>query len=224
LMYVQVHLREFMIMGIFDALANTLAFFGSVGTSGTIQNLLNQSLILFSMLFAFIYLKQRYVKYQYYGVLLVMIGIVIALLPTLINGGSAGNIPVFNLLFMLSSPCAACSLVYKEKALKIDMDAIYLQFCTVIWTFVFGWALAPLNTLSILGNAAISFEQIPESLKGGFKCLVGINTIISNCSNDIMNDGAIRSCDNCQGSWIILLLFILFNTTSVISYVCLSFN
>jgi prepilin signal peptidase PulO-like enzyme (type II secretory pathway) len=34
-----------------------------------------------------------------------------------------------------------------------------------------------------------------------------------------MNDGAIRSCDNCQGSWIILLLFILFNTTSVISYV-----
>lgn len=47
-------------MGILDATANFMALFGSVGTSGSSQNLLAQAVIIFTMILAYFYLKERY--------------------------------------------------------------------------------------------------------------------------------------------------------------------
>jgi drug/metabolite transporter (DMT)-like permease len=202
-----------MIMGFFDSLANLFAFFGSVHTTGTIQNLLNQSLIAFTMIFAYFYLKQRYVVQQYYGVFMILAGIVVALIPTFQGNTTNDNDIVFNLMFLLSSFFASCSLVYKEKALMVEMDAAYLQLCTVFWTFVLGWALAPLNSLPFLGKSMVKMADLSDYLRNGFKCFAGINSILS--SNAVAADEA----DNCEGSWYILLLFIFFNFLSIFAYV-----
>jgi drug/metabolite transporter (DMT)-like permease len=125
---------KFMIMGFFDSLANLFAFFGSVHTTGTIQNLLNQSLIAFTMIFAYFYLKQRYVVQQYYGVFMILAGIVVALIPTFQGNATNDNDIVFNLMFLLSSFFASCSLVYKEKALKDAIICNYaLYFGLLCW-------------------------------------------------------------------------------------------
>eukprot|EP00475_Leptophrys_vorax_P036156 TRINITY_DN6057_c0_g1_i1.p1 TRINITY_DN6057_c0_g1~~TRINITY_DN6057_c0_g1_i1.p1 ORF type:complete len:719 (+),score=191.83 TRINITY_DN6057_c0_g1_i1:208-2157(+) len=209
---------RFFMMGVFDSIANFLALFGAVYTSGSFQNLLSQTGIVFTLIFAYIYLKERYTKSQYLGVLLVVVGILIALAPQLADGGSAGNVPVFNLLFLSSAIPASMSVVYKEKAFDVDLEGNYLQYCNAAWQFVIGWALAPLNAVPILGPNTVPLDQIFPTCLNGLKCLGGINSIINECTFD-GSDPTLAICDSCQGSWVPLTLYLILNMIQNVFYV-----
>jgi hypothetical protein len=139
---------------------------------------------------------------------MILAGIVVALIPTFQGNTTNDNDIVFNLMFLLSSFFASCSLVYKEKALKdeMEMDAVVFQLCTVFWTFVLGWVLAPMNSLHFLGKDMMTLTELPEYMRGGFMCLCGVNSI---------NVGQI---DDCKGSWIILLIFCTFAAMMMVAY------
>ena len=206
---------KFLIMGVFDSVAGVMALFGGVHTSGSTQALMNNAVIPFTMLLSIILLRERYQVMQYVGATIIMCGVAIVLLPNLLaqhTGTAAANntdVPVFNILFFMANIPSAMSGVYKEVAFKdstVDVPVNWLQSWVALFQMCIGFILIPVNTLSILGEEAISWSELPTTLINGGKCMIGIDSIISSC-------GALDElpCDSCSGAWIPLALYMVFN-------------
>jgi drug/metabolite transporter (DMT)-like permease len=198
---------KFFIMGMFDAIAGLLAIFGAVHTSGSMQSLLNQTMIPFTMILAYMFLKERYSVNQLVGASILAAGILTALLPEYFgNSGDSSdgdNQLIFNILFLAQNIPAAMSCVYKQYAFTVDIEANYLQAWVAFWQFLFGLVLAPTNAFAFLGQSQIPLKEIPVTVYNGFKCMIGINTVISDCTENV--------CDDCSGSWIPLVIYLAFN-------------
>jgi drug/metabolite transporter (DMT)-like permease len=209
--------RKFFVMGVFDAVCGILTMFGAVHTAGSTQALLTNSVIPVTMFLSYFILKQRFRVLQYIGASVIMAGIGVVLYPQLkttfvhnnaesstdiqAGGGEeaqpAADIPLFNFLFMLSVVPGALSSIYKELAFAdADVDANYLQYWVAIWQFFFGFALAPLNSLSFLGPQSVPPRELISALSDGCWCLLGYNT---------------KPGDDCAGSWVPLTVYLIFN-------------
>jgi len=169
---------QFFVMGVFDALSGVLAMFGGVHTSGSLQALLSNAIIPFTMILAYFWVNERFTSLQVLGSLVIMLGVCAAMQPSLASddAGVGDNQPFFVFLYFLNNLPSAVSSVYKEVAFKgVDMDVNYLQAWVVWWQLLFGFALIPLNTLSILGRDRITWGELPSAFMNGLWCLLGYN-------------------------------------------------
>lgn len=198
---------KFFTMGLLDAINGYIVVIGGVGTSGTMQQLLNQAIIPVTMIGSFIFLKERYSLIQIGGSLLIVGGVTLSLLPSLTNNSSnSGNITFFNLFFLCQAIPFAASNLYKDIAFKsVDMDVWYLQFWDVFYQSVIGTFLFPVNTI-LPKPANIAWKQIPSAMKNGAICLSGVNVITTNCGFSESDP-----CDNCHNAWLTLLIYMTIN-------------
>ena len=207
----------------------SLSLFGAVHTSGSNQALLTNAVIPVTMLLSYVILHQRFASTQYLGSAVIMAGIGVVLLPELFpswsslaserdSGGEVGendnsDLPLFNFLFLLSVIPSALSSIYKELAFSdADIDANYLQSWVSLWQSLFGFLLIPLNTLHFLGPQAVRWDQLWSSFVDGGWCLLGYNIIRPpHCTSHHIPDSSMPTCDDCQGAWLPIALYIAFN-------------
>eukprot|EP00475_Leptophrys_vorax_P045079 TRINITY_DN9261_c0_g1_i1.p1 TRINITY_DN9261_c0_g1~~TRINITY_DN9261_c0_g1_i1.p1 ORF type:complete len:546 (-),score=120.91 TRINITY_DN9261_c0_g1_i1:72-1709(-) len=205
-------LYKFFVMGCMDSTSGVLGLLGGVHTSGQMQSLLNQTIIPITMVLAYIILKERYKKTQYAGAAVILVGILIALIPQYASGsGQQDNQLIFNAIYLISSIPAAFSGVYKEFAFTVDMEVNYLQAWVATWQMLFGFVLAPINALPFLGDSYIPISQMPGALADGFKCMIGINSIVLPACTMDMSDPTLKPCDMCSGAWVPVVAYISFN-------------
>eukprot|EP00742_Colponemidia_sp_Colp-10_P003692 GILJ01003930.1.p1 GENE.GILJ01003930.1~~GILJ01003930.1.p1 ORF type:complete len:493 (+),score=83.13 GILJ01003930.1:79-1557(+) len=201
---------KFFWMGTLDAVSGLFMLFGGVYTKGTTQVVLMQGVIPLSLAATVIFLKVKYHKLQYSGAFFIILGVVVVVLPKFLwpdQKSTEQDLLLFNVLFFISDVPQAISAVYKEIAFKnTDLDVNYLNAWVALWQLLFGFLLVPFNTLSFLGPAAISWEEIPGAIANGAKCLGGVDTILTDCGG--LNQ---RACDSCAGSWMPMLVYFIFN-------------
>lgn len=204
---------KFFVMGALDAINGYFVVIGGIGTSGTMQQLLNQAIIPVTMVGSFIFLKERYSLIQIGGSLLIVGGVTLSLLPSLTSSGnSEQNIPFFNMFFLCQAIPFAASNVFKDIAFKsVDMDVWYLQFWDVFYQSLIGTFLFPVNTL-LPPPANIRWADIPGAMKNGAICLSGVNVIIPTADpTTTCGTSANNPCDNCYHAWLILLIYMAIN-------------
>jgi len=198
---------KFLIMGGLDAVNGYFVVIGGVGTSGTMQQLLNQAIIPVTMIGSFIFLKERYSLIQIGGALLIVGGVTLSLLPSMTSTGDSGgqNIPFFNMFFLCQAIPFAASNVYKDIAFKaVDMDVWYLQFWDVFYQSLIGTCLFWVNPL-LPKPANIEWKDMFPAMENGAICLSGTNVITSNCG------GSSTPCDACHHAWLILGIYMSVN-------------
>jgi predicted permease len=183
--------------------------FGGNKTSGALQQLLIQGVIPMTMFFswlvslnilAFIFRKILDVHYRwghYIGAGIIMGGILLALIPKMLDNGGEGNTAFGIIVFFLSNVPTAFSGVYKEIAFKgeEDLDIYYVNAYVAVFQFVLGWIYAPVT--AIPGFGGISIKEIPRNLADGGKCLfAAINS---------------EAGDDCSLAWAMTLGYVVAN-------------
>jgi len=200
---------KFFIMGALDAVNGYFVVIGGIGTSGTMQQLLNQAIIPVTMIGSFIFLKERYSLMQIGGSLLIVGGVTLSLLPSLTGSGESNeqNLPFFNMFFLCQAIPFAASNLYKDVAFKsVDMDVWYLQFWDVVYQSFIGTMLFPANFV-LPPPAQVVWKDIPSAMKNGGICLSGHNVKVPpNCGFD-----ANHPCDHCENAWVVLGIYMTIN-------------
>jgi drug/metabolite transporter (DMT)-like permease len=204
---------KFLIMGALDAVCGYFVVIGGIDTSGPMQQLLNQAIIPVTMIGAFFILKERYSIIQAGGAVLIVVGVVVSLLPSLLSkADNTGNVFFWNMFYLCQVIPFAASNVYKDIAFKsVDMDVWYLQFWDVFWQSVFGTMLFPINTI-LPPPAKVSWSQIPGNMRDGALCLIGQNLIVPDgTANSCELPHATNPCDRCDDAWIVLTIYMAIN-------------
>eukprot|EP01071_Lankesteria_metandrocarpae_P002117 Lankesteria_metandrocarpae@DN2090_c0_g1_i1.p1 len=198
---------RFAVMGFLDAAAGILTVVGGAFTAGSTQVVLQQSMIPATLLLTWLLIGAKYNALQYWGSLVIILGVLVVKLPVLMNP-SHNDVLTFNMIFLTATIPNVLSQVYKEVAFRdAELDVNYMQFWVAIYQFGFGCLLVPFNTLNFLGSQKILFSEITSMVAAGSKCLfLGVNTIVNDC-------GAIdeRRCDDCATAWIPMTTYVAFN-------------
>jgi drug/metabolite transporter (DMT)-like permease len=140
----QIPKKTFLVMGILDSIAGIMQSFSQTYIpSGSLVVLVTQMNIPCSMIISRIFLKAKYQAYQYAGVLVVIAGLVVVLVPKFLKNDDEGSdistamLVVWIGVLALSSVPTCLSSVYKEKALgDADIDVVYLNGWVAVFQFV----------------------------------------------------------------------------------------
>lgn len=109
---------KFSVMGFLDALAGFLSTIGGAYCDGSLQNLINQTTIPFTMALSVCYLGVSYTCTQHLGALSILGGTAISIVPSL-TAQSHGHTTTAGVAIFLSSVApSAGSNVYKEAAFR----------------------------------------------------------------------------------------------------------
>eukprot|EP00128_Syssomonas_multiformis_P016742 Colp12_sorted_trinity150504_noHs@12383 len=164
--------KIFVFMGFLDSFSGFLGAIGGAYTDGSLQTILNQSLIPITLLLSVIFLKMKYQKLQYMGAAIMMAGAALACVPSF-NGSNQGTTKVYSvLIFFAGIIPSAFSNVYKEKQFKDqELDVQYLTVWVTLFQVLFGFAFLPL--LSVPGFGGVEFKQLPYEISDGFQCFLG---------------------------------------------------
>ncbi|KAN0035946.1 hypothetical protein ACTA71_005240 [Dictyostelium dimigraforme] len=210
---------KFAIMGALDAVTGYFVVIGGIKTSGPLQQLLNQSVIPFTMLLSFIFLKERYSIIQLGGSFIIIGGVVVSLIPSLTGGNSSSNMLFYNFFYLISMIPYAFSNIYKAIGFAAveDMDVWYLQYFDALYQSLVGTVLFPINNW-LPPPSDMKFNQVIPQIEAGAKCFGGINTLaeqFNSTTGDLLptscNYGDNIGCDNCHGAWIIVLIYMAVN-------------
>ena len=112
---------KFIIMGFLDCLGGFLAAMGANRTSGTLQQLLNQTLIPITMFFSWIFLGKTSSSLQLVGACIILIGGCVVIIP---SSSMTSTISynsydfISNLLYFSSNIPIAFSCIYKEMGFR----------------------------------------------------------------------------------------------------------
>ena len=173
--------HRFAFMGLLDALGTFLSCIGAPGTPGHLQVVLNQTLIMFSMVTAYLWLGTRHDAREVACAALIFGGALVAASGSTAAGDDdEGGAQVWSvLMFMLSNVPMALSNVYKElgfadKSLRLD---VWSMTCiTTFYQTVATFLLLPLQTLPYMSgdpSRGLSLVECWESFLGGEACFFG---------------------------------------------------
>lgn len=194
---------KFLVMGALDSAAGVLIVVGGVQVPGIMQNLLLQLAVPVTMLFSILllkpatdtwkkHLKTFYTPFQYIGAVIVLLGLVISVLPSLTGSSGSAGPPLWDMVFSLATIPTALSGVYKEIAFRKagDMDVFWLNGWVSLFQFLIGLLYAPLAALA----QGLPIKDIPSNLWDGLRCfLLGSNFISPAC--DPTNHTLTPSCN-----------------------------
>jgi len=202
-------ISKFLVMGICDGLSGTFMVLGGVHTSGTLQVLLSQAVIPFTMVASVSLIGKRYHALQQLGAGIIVLGIVLAKAG---GGSSSGsdNEVVFNVLFVISLVPSALSSVFKEVAFRGfdgDLDVNVLQFWVALFQVIVNVVAMPIYTLKMLGAQQVPIEKMPGLSYGGTRCLFFLeDQVMTDC--DLPGE---RPCDHCHDAWVPVAGYLVFN-------------
>eukprot|EP01137_Pigoraptor_chileana_P017424 Opistho-2@75475 len=171
---------KYFIMAIFDALAG-LAMVVLPHMSGPLVTLLQQSTVPVSLIMSVLILKKRYRWSHYLGAAVIIVGIILYLLPQLINpskddkeNARDSNLPLYATLLFASSIPAVGGKIYQEISLKQEMNVYLLNGWVALFQFFIGLPLAPLFFKVQTPSGDLS--HLGENLRHSFGCVfAGVN-------------------------------------------------
>jgi drug/metabolite transporter (DMT)-like permease len=179
------------IMGGLDSIAGIMQSLSTakLSKSGALIVLLTQAAIPFSMVITKVFLKAKYRMSQYVGAAAVIAGILIVLLPGLIDGSSSGSSTgIWAAVLVLSCIPMCLSSVYKEKALgDREIDPVYLNYWVAVYQLIIAFPLLIPTGLAV----DVSPAEVPSNLLAGLKCYVGVNTVVGGSQPDNCSQGPI---------------------------------
>jgi len=169
---------RFVIMGFLDALGTFCIAMGAVYTPGSMQPMLNQTLIPWIMLISRVYLKSIYRKGELAGAGLIIIGALTSALPPFLLPHSDSEMRAYAVFFYaLSSVPMAMSSCYKEGNFQErDINVWYLTQYVSIFQFLLSFLFMPLQMLPGFGSIdGMSWAEIPIQFRDGFTCFLEAN-------------------------------------------------
>ena len=168
--------HRFAFMGFLDGLGTFLSSIGAPGTPGHLQVVLNQTLILFTMITAFACLGTRHDAREVACACLIFGGALVAASgSTMGSGAQAWSV----VMFMLSNVPMALSNVYKESGFadkSMRLDVWSMTMTTTFYQILTTFAVLPLQTLPYLSGdprRGLSLAESWESFVGGQSCFFG---------------------------------------------------
>ena len=157
------HLK-FVVMAAMDALAGFLAAMGAVYTSGAMQQLLNQTLIPWSMLMSFLVLGRPSTKFHIAGAVVILFGVGIVLSPHIFGASAtqAGTknthtlVLVSSIVYCMANLPTSIAFVYKEYGFKdLNIHPVHLTRWVSIYQCIFGVLVMPLQMVPGLGSRMV---------------------------------------------------------------------
>eukprot|EP00966_Prymnesium_polylepis_P210279 4869791-Prymnesium_polylepis.1 len=181
--------HRFALMGFLDALGTFLSCIGAPGTPGHLQVVLNQTLILFTMVTAFLWLGTRYDAREVACACLICGGALVAASGSAAGDDEGDGAQVWSLImFMLSNVPMAMSNVYKELAFaekSLRLDVWSMTCTTTFYQIVASFLLLPLQTLPYISgdpHRGLSLTECWGSFVGGEACFFGRDEDAVDCS------------------------------------------
>jgi hypothetical protein len=167
---------KFAIMGALDGIAGVMQTFATnFINSGALLILLQQSAIPISMIITKYMLKVKYAVWNYVGALIVVIGLIIVLLPSMLNSDDSEPKLFFVWVAVMLVSCIPMTLssVYKEKALgETEIDVVYLNGWVAVYQLIVTLIFAV--PCGYANEPPIPPKDLPKNLYDGLLCYVGI--------------------------------------------------
>eukprot|EP01129_Flabellula_baltica_P002059 TRINITY_DN11919_c0_g1_i1.p1 TRINITY_DN11919_c0_g1~~TRINITY_DN11919_c0_g1_i1.p1 ORF type:complete len:385 (-),score=64.50 TRINITY_DN11919_c0_g1_i1:13-1125(-) len=197
-------LTVYIVLGALDAVGNILSTIPAPFLPGPLQVILTQIVIPANMLLSFVFLKMRYHILHGVGVILVIVGVSFALVPSfgeIFDGDSFNFTLILYIgLLIISTVPQAASNVYKEYSLKeTELDVWYLN----AWVATFQLLLGALTFWMVFINVFSDNANIVPSTLGAYlfdatSCFMGFNT---------------RPNDLCNEAPVVFMIYMVFNMT-----------
>lgn len=176
---------KFMVMASCDGLAGFLAAMGAVYTSGAVQQLLNQTLIPFTMLMSFILLGKMSSAQHIIGAGVILLGVVVVLTPHIFGDDAEPTlrdshtlILVSSIVYCLSNLPFAIAFVYKEFGFKdLNIHPIHLTQWVSVYQCIIGFLVMPLQMIPGFGSEnGMTIEQSAKGMMMGWECFTQQST------------------------------------------------
>ena len=169
---------KFLVMASCDGLAGFLAAMGAVHTSGAMQQLLNQTLIPFTMLMSFILLGKMSSTQHIIGSGVILLGVGVVLAPHIFGNNtepimrhSHTVILVSSIVYCLSNLPFAVAFVYKEFGFKdLNIHPIHLTQWVSVYQCIIGFLVMPLQMIL----ASVREWYVIEAVRTGHCRRVGV--------------------------------------------------
>ena len=174
---------NYVIMGFLDCLSGFLSAMGATNVSGASQQLLNQSIIPFTMFLSYLFLNSHSTYLHIIGAMIIFLGVFIVVLPSFHHHSSSNNTNSLSILIYFSSNIPfAFSYVFKEYGFKnLSVNVIYLTFWVAIYQLFIGFLMFPLQLLPGMGSAnGMSISTIISDFYNGFICFLQLNNYCNN--------------------------------------------
>jgi len=166
---------RFLIMGILDAFGTFFTAMGAAYTPGSLQPLLNQTLIPWTIFISIFYLKKVYSWGEIMGALLIMGGACASALPAILTKHATGDVRSYAVvLYALSNVPMAMSSCYKERNFRAqELDVWYLTQWVSIFQFAVSFLMLPALCLPGFGSPnGAPLSQLPGLFYEGFLCFL----------------------------------------------------
>ena len=174
---------KFITMGFLDSVGGFLAAMGANRTSGSMQQLLNQTLIPITMLLSWIFLGKKSGSLQVVGAVLIFLGAWVVLIPSAHNSTSYDGFAIMsNILYFMSNLPIALSCIYKEMAFRnVQVHVMHLTQWVSIYQLLWGFILGALQLIPGVGSShGSSLTEISQSFWSGLVCYVQRDEMCAN--------------------------------------------
>ena len=149
------HPLIFLIPAIADFAASTLSNVGLNLTTASVYQMLRGSTVLFTALFSFLFLKRRFHRHEYLGMLIVICGLVVVGVSSSFKSSSAtaSNPALGNILVVIGQAVQSAHMVYEESLIrKYRLPPLLTVGCEGLYGVVM--ALVVLGILEAVGDGA----------------------------------------------------------------------
>lgn len=187
---------HFCIIGLFNALNGILIIFSNPHVSGVLQSILAQAVIPFTLILSIVWLRTRYVWYQYIGAITVVGGVAVSLVPTFEptsnkssstsyfeTSDSDTDAIIWSALFALGQiPQALCG-IYQEKVFvnaPFKVNVVYMLAWASLSQFLVLACFFPVNFVPWFGSLAVT-DVLPY-LRNSTECLLHTDAAQQQCS------------------------------------------
>jgi len=162
--------KYFIIMGLMDGLGNILGLIATPYLDGPMISLLNQTIVVFSVICAIVILRTTYTFWQIWCVFMLLAGVMISLMPSF-TGGTTDNNLVYSLVMAFSTLPNAISFTYKELLFreKPDLDVFIVNSHGSLFQLILQPVFLP---LTLIFNQT-GGKPLSQFISEGFQCFGG---------------------------------------------------
>lgn len=182
---------KFIVMGFLDCLGGFLAAMGANRTPGSLQQLLNQTLIPIIMFMSWLFLGKTSTYLQLIGATVILFGACVVILPSSPSQDESENHPftssydiISYLLYFSSNIPIAFSCIYKEMGFRnLQVHVMYMTQLVSIYQLLWGFVLGVLQMMPGIGSeTGYSLSEINSSFWSGVLCFFEMDQVeISSC-------------------------------------------
>jgi drug/metabolite transporter (DMT)-like permease len=193
------HLK-FIVMGFLDCLGGFLAAMGANRTPGSLQQLLNQTLIPIIMFMSWFFLGKTSTYLQLIGASVILFGACVVIFPSTSEdeNGSRTLTSTYDiisyLLYFSSNIPIAFSCIYKEMGFRnLQVHVMYMTQLVSIYQLLWGFVLGVLQMMPGIGSeTGYSLSEINSSFWSGVLCFlemdqVWLNPLIKSFASSLRN-------------------------------------